>query len=100
MSNYRFDFSQADSTLYDMNQINTRIKTALADMESQVEATLADWTGVAQQQYYASKQVWNAKANEMTVHLDRARATLGQISDNYGTTEQANARIWDDIRGN
>ncbi|MCA2217454.1 WXG100 family type VII secretion target [Jidongwangia harbinensis] len=99
MSNYRFDFSQADSTLYDMNQINTRIKTALSDMEQSVERSLQDWTGDAQTQYYASKQAWNQAANEMSVYLEQARSTLLNISDNYGTTEQRHAAIWNGVRG-
>ncbi|AGZ38794.1 WXG100 family type VII secretion target [Actinoplanes friuliensis] len=99
MSSYRFDFTQADATLTDMNQINTRIKTALSDMESSVERTLQEWTGAAQTQYYASKAAWNQAANEMTIYLEQARNTLLQISDNYGTTEQRHAQIWNDVRG-
>ncbi|AGL14099.1 WXG100 family type VII secretion target [Actinoplanes sp. N902-109] len=99
MSNYTFDFAQADAVLSDMNGINTRIKSALEQMEHTVEASLADWTGAAQQQYYVSKAKWNQSANEMTMYLDQARQTLLQISDNYGTTEQRHAQIWNDVRG-
>ncbi|WP_213453724.1 WXG100 family type VII secretion target [Rhizomonospora bruguierae] len=99
MSNYTFDFQQADATLYDMNQINTRIQTALADMERGVETSLADWTGAAQQQYWVSKAAWNESAQQMSAYLEQARLTLLQISDNYGTTEQRHAQIWNDVRG-
>ena len=99
MSNYRFNFTQADATLTDMNNINQRIKNALLEMESNVERTLADWTGAAQEQYKVSKAAWNAAANEMSIHLDTARSTLLSISDNYGTTEQRAAQIWNDVRG-
>ncbi|GAA2565591.1 hypothetical protein GCM10010435_42960 [Winogradskya consettensis] len=99
MSNYTFDFNQADATLTDMNSINTRIKSALEQMEQTVEASLAEWTGAAQQQYYVSKAAWNQSANEMSVYLEQARSTLMQISDNYGSTEQRHAQIWNDVRG-
>ncbi|MBU2670264.1 WXG100 family type VII secretion target [Actinoplanes bogorensis] len=99
MSNYTFNFQQADAVLYDMNAINQRIKSALAQMEQTVEASLAEWTGAAQQQYYVSKAAWNQSADQMTVYLDQARVTLLQISDNYGTTEQRHAQIWNDVRG-
>lgn len=99
MSNYTFDFNQADAVLYDMNAINTRIKTALEQMEKTVETSLVDWTGAARSQYAVSKAVWNQSANEMTVYLEQARLTLLQISDNYGTTEQRHAQIWNDVRG-
>ncbi|MBL7253227.1 MULTISPECIES: WXG100 family type VII secretion target [Paractinoplanes] len=99
MSNYTFNFQQADAVLYDMNAINQRIKSALGQMEQTVEASLAEWTGAAQQQYYVSKAAWNQSADQMTVYLDQARVTLLQISDNYGTTEQRHAQIWNDVRG-
>ena len=99
VSNYRFDFNQADTTLYDMNAINTQIKNALSDMESSVERSLNDWTGDAKEQYYVSKAKWNAAAQEMTMHFDQARQTLLTISDNYGSTEQRHAKLWTDVRG-
>ncbi|GAA3945608.1 WXG100 family type VII secretion target [Actinoplanes auranticolor] len=99
MSNYSFNFQQADAVLYDMNQINNKIKSGLAEMERTVETSLQDWTGAAQQQYYVSKAAWNQSANQMTVYLEQARVTLGQISDNYGTTEQRHSQIWNDVRG-
>lgn len=99
MSNYTFNFQQADATLYDMNQINTRIGTALQQMEQTVEASLADWTGAAQAQYQVSKAAWNQSAQQMSMYLEHARQTLSQISDNYGTTEQRHAAIWNDVRG-
>lgn len=99
MSNYSFNFQQADAVLYDMNQINNKIKSGLAEMERNVETSLQDWTGAAQQQYYVSKAAWNQSANQMTVYLEQARVTLLQISDNYGTTEQRHSQIWNDVRG-
>ncbi len=99
MSNYTFSFTQADTTLYDMNQININIKSSLAQMEQTVEQSLQEWTGAAQQQYYVSKALWNQSAEQMSVFLEQARLTLLQISDNYGTTEQRHAQIWNDVRG-
>ncbi|SCE98128.1 WXG100 family type VII secretion target [Micromonospora haikouensis] len=99
MSNYRFSFTQADATLTDMNGINGRITSALAEMEGNVERTLGEWTGAAQEQYQVSKAAWNAAAAQMTVALDSARQTLLSIADNYGTTEQNAAKIWNDVRG-
>lgn len=99
MSNYTFDFSQADAVLYDMNKINKDIQENLSAMEQSVERSLAEWTGAAQQQYYVSKAKWNQSAQEMTVYLEQARTTLLSISDNYGTTEQRHAQIWNDVRG-
>ncbi|MEV0054402.1 WXG100 family type VII secretion target [Saccharopolyspora shandongensis] len=98
MSDYRFDFNVADMTLDEMNAVNGRVKSALADMEAQVERTLADWTGVAQEAYWAAKAEWNQQASQMPVYLESGRQTLLSISDNYGTTEQRAKQIWDNSR--
>jgi WXG100 family type VII secretion target len=99
VSDYYFDFNQADATLYDMNQVNQSLQTALEDMEASVEKSMAEWTGGAREQYAVSKAAWHHSANEMAVFLDQARLTLLQISDNYGTMEQRQAAIWNGIRG-
>ncbi|WBB80454.1 WXG100 family type VII secretion target [Micromonospora sp. WMMD882] len=99
MSNYRFDFNQADATLHDMHQINGRIASALDEMERNVERSLQDWTGDAQTTYYAAKAEWRGAAGAMSVYLEQARQTLLAISENYGTTEQRHTKIWNDVRG-
>ena len=99
MSNYTFDFVQADAVLTDMNRINGQIQSSLEGMERTVEASLAQWTGAAQELYKVSKLAWNQAADSMVAYLEQARQTLLQISDNYGTTEQRHAKIWNDVRG-
>lgn len=99
MSDYRFDFNQADATLYDMNQTNNKISSGLSELETNVEKSLQEWTGEAQGAYYSAKSKWNHSAQEMTVALQQARQTLLQISDNYGTTEQRHTKLWNDVRG-
>jgi WXG100 family type VII secretion target len=99
MSNYRFNFQVADYTLDGMHAINGQIKERLQSLEQVAESSLQDWTGDARAEYYAAKQRWNAAADEMTVHLDAARATLLNISDNYGTTEARARQIWENSRG-
>lgn len=96
---YTFDFKQADATIYDMDHITQRINSALEEMEKAVEARMQDWDGTAKTQYAISKGQWDKSAAEMGVFLEQARLTLLQISDNYGTTEQRHAMLWNDVRG-
>ncbi|GLY23758.1 WXG100 family type VII secretion target [Micromonospora sp. NBRC 101691] len=99
MSDYRFDFNQADATLYDMNRINGQISGSLDDMERNVERSIEQWSGDARSAYHVAKVEWRAAAQQMTVYLEQARQTLLAISDNYGTTEQRHTKIWNDVRG-
>jgi WXG100 family type VII secretion target len=94
MSNYQFNFQTADYTLNSMNTINVRIRSGLDDLQSSVEASLADWEGSAQEAYWQAKARWNAAANEMSMHLGSARSTLSNISDGYGSAEQRATQIW------
>jgi WXG100 family type VII secretion target len=99
MSNYRFNFQTAEYTLDGMHGINSQIKERLLQLEQMAERSLQDWTGDARKEYYAAKQRWNAAADEMTTHLESARVTLLNISDNYGTTEARARQIWENSRG-
>ncbi|MCX2731748.1 WXG100 family type VII secretion target [Saccharopolyspora sp. NFXS83] len=99
MSDYRFNFSVADATLYDMDAINNKVRSALTEMERSVEASLSEWTGDAQNAYWEAKAAWNQQANLMPQYLQSGRQTLLNISDNYGTTEQRARQIWDQTRG-
>jgi WXG100 family type VII secretion target len=98
MSNYSFNFQVADYTLDGMNAVNTQIRQGLDSLQATVESSLAEWTGAAREQYTVAKANWNAAAQQMTVHLETARATLLNISDNYGTTEQRARQIWENSR--
>ncbi|MEU5941297.1 WXG100 family type VII secretion target [Micromonospora sp. NPDC047548] len=99
MSNYSFNFQVADYTLDGMNAINTQIRQALDSLQATAESSLAEWTGDAREHYTVAKAAWNTAAQQMTVHLETARSTLLNISDNYGTTEQRARQIWENSRG-
>ncbi|MER7016259.1 WXG100 family type VII secretion target [Saccharopolyspora sp. NPDC000359] len=94
MSDYRFDFNIAETTLQDMHQVNTHVRQALDQMQAAVESSTADWTGSAKQAYAAAKAEWNKQAALMPEHLRAAQQTLGTISEGYGTTEVRAAQSW------
>lgn len=94
MSDYRFNFDQADATLDTMYAINGRVRQGLDDLQRRVESSLQDWTGDAQTAYWQAKTEWNNQAAKMPVQLEAGRQTLLTISDNYGTTEERARRIW------
>ncbi|MET7747692.1 WXG100 family type VII secretion target [Micromonospora sp. NPDC005367] len=99
MSDYTFDFNQADAVIYDMSQINTRIRSALDELQTSSEAHLQEWEGEAKNQYWISKDEWNRQAGLMSTFLDQARQKLLDISDGYGSYERRHAALWNNVRG-
>jgi WXG100 family type VII secretion target len=99
VSNYAFNFVQADVTVTEMQQINQRIVTALGDLDAMVQKSIAAWEGSARDQYYVSKGIWDQGAQEMMVAFEQARSTLVQIGDFYGTTEQRSTMLWNGVSG-
>lgn len=96
MSDFSFDFNVGDMTLEEMKAANTRVKQALEEMEADVERTLAEWTGSAQNAYWDAKAVWNQQAAQMPVYLAKAGETLANIAQNYGLSDTQSAKIWSD----
>jgi WXG100 family type VII secretion target len=94
LTQYQFDFTLADVTLDNMGQINTGIKTMLTNLESNVERSLADWTGGAQTEYWGAKKEWDAAAAKMPECLQRARTAFEEISQGYDGAERQGAEMW------
>ena len=80
-------------TLEEMKAANTRVKQALEEMEADVERTLAEWTGSAQNAYWEAKAVWNQQAAQMPVYLAKAGETLTAIGKSYGVAISMISRI-------
>ncbi|MEU5846093.1 WXG100 family type VII secretion target [Saccharopolyspora shandongensis] len=83
-------------TLEEMKATNARVKAALEEMEQNVEKTLAEWTGSAQNAYWDAKAVWNQQAAQMPVYLGQAGQTLANIAQNYGLSDSQSAKLWAD----
>jgi len=95
VSNFTFNFAQADAVLDDVARINQRINQALDELESNVERNLDGWeSGQVKTVYQDVKARWNQSAAQMNSFLNSARQTLMSVSDSYGATEQSNAARW------
>jgi WXG100 family type VII secretion target len=93
MTQHQFDFALSDVFLDNMESINNGIKAMLADLESDVERSLAEWTSAEQAQYWDAKQQWNAATAKMPECLQRARVAFGEIAqeltkDKFGRFRQ------------
>jgi len=95
LSNFTFNFAQADAVLDDVARINQRINQALDELENNVERNLDAWESEEVKTIYQdTKRRWDQSAKQMNAFLERARLTLTSVSDNYGATERSNAARW------
>lgn len=68
------------------------IKSALETLEGQVGALRAAWSGEAQATYDVAQREWTKSLTEMQELLERIASSTEQISQDYGSSDQRNAR--------
>jgi WXG100 family type VII secretion target len=88
MGTYSVSIAQVDATVAQAETISQQISQILTSLESDIQRTLAQWTGSAQAAYATSQAQWHAAAQNMPVALTQAKATLENIAQGYGLAEQ------------
>ncbi|WP_020574946.1 WXG100 family type VII secretion target [Actinopolymorpha alba] len=66
------------------------------DLESSLEGKLAEWEGDAKQAYWDAKAQWEQAIAELNQVLDQLGAAIGNVHENYTSTEKANESIFRD----
>jgi WXG100 family type VII secretion target len=85
------------------------VEDALADADIQINAVLenlqtmvgqlqATWAGVSQEEYTQVQARWTADTTDMQNILKNYNSTLGEMSYNYGNTDNNLAMQWSEIR--
>lgn len=70
------------------------VKATVDELESKLQANLAQWSGAAQSAYLPVKAQWDAAIAHMAAVLNRAQVHLGNANDMYQTVERQNVSIW------
>jgi len=70
------------------------LQGTLSSLESELNSSLAQWSGSAQQAYFAAKQQWNAAAADMATVVNSLSHVIGMANENYISTESANRAMW------
>lgn len=94
MSTYEFNRSMADNVRDDMARVTKQLQTELANLDSQVKTTLADWVDGAKTQYDSAKAQWDAAAARMPASLAAAEKALNDITDGYLRIEHTGVNQW------
>jgi WXG100 family type VII secretion target len=83
--------SQAEA---DFASVYQALQNTLNTLESELNSSLSEWTGAAQQAYFAAKQQWDAAAADMATVVNSLGRVIGVANENYMSTESANTKMW------
>jgi WXG100 family type VII secretion target len=78
----------------DFASVYQQLQSTLSTLASQLQSSLSQWTGSAQQAYYAAKRQWDAAAADMATVVSSLSQVVGTANHNYITTESRNAAMW------
>jgi len=85
---YGLSFAEMNTAIETAGSLAQRFTSTLEDMNNELKAKLATWTGDAQAEYQMAYTTCRLAALQMPATLTQAQAALSQITDGYGTAER------------
>jgi early secretory antigenic target protein ESAT-6 len=70
------------------------LQNTLTTLEGQLQSSLAEWTGGAQQAYHVAKAKWDAAAADMATVVSQLGQVVGVANENYMQAESVNTSMW------
>lgn len=70
------------------------LTSTVEQLQSQLGANLADWSGPAQTAYHQAQAVWNTAMSDMQMTISGLGQVVGTANDNYANAEQANQAMF------
>ncbi len=68
------------------------LETSLGELERQVSAQTASWTGEAQTAYQALQRRWNTNSADLQRVLKEIASLMGSAADSYSATDKKMAQ--------
>jgi 6 kDa early secretory antigenic target len=78
----------------DFASVHAAFQSTLSTLESQLNSSLAEWTGAAQQAYFAARTKWSAASADMATVVQQLSSVIGTANANYQSAERANSSMW------
>jgi len=80
-----------------LQDADNQINAVLANLNDMVQTLRATWAGVSEDEYIMVQTRWNNDTADMQNVLARYNSTLGEMSYNYGNTDNNLAIQWSEI---
>lgn len=94
MSDLKVNFSTLAGAAADINAGAGQIESTLGDMDSQLQALRANWTGESASAYEAAKAKWTAAITDMRTLLAQIGSAVDTSGQEYQSTERTNTNRW------
>ncbi|MGW9350127.1 WXG100 family type VII secretion target [Nocardiopsis flavescens] len=94
MSGFHVNFNAMGQGAIDLQQETTEVSNALNDLQQQMAAVRSDLEGATAESYDVAMQNWALNLEDMRTLLNGAQVALGNMGDNYGTTDNREANEW------
>ncbi|MCO5973358.1 WXG100 family type VII secretion target [Actinoallomurus soli] len=89
------DLSKVEQAISGFERVLAALRRHLADLDRDLQASLASWDGDAASAYWVAHNEWQAAAADMAERLASLRGTLVTAHGNYRTSLQTNVTMWD-----
>jgi early secretory antigenic target protein ESAT-6 len=90
----RVVFSSMEQGEADFRQTYASLVNEVTSLESQLQGSLSEWIGSAQQAYHEAQAQWNAAMADMQHVLSQLATVIGTANSNYQAAETANTGLW------
>jgi WXG100 family type VII secretion target len=81
-----------------LSDADIQINAVLENLQAMVSQLQATWAGVSQDEYTQVQARWTADTADMQNVLKNYNSTLGEMTYNYGSTDNNLAFQWSEIR--
>jgi WXG100 family type VII secretion target len=78
----------------DFASVHQALQSTLTTLESQLQGSMAQWTGAARDAYWVEKTKWDAAAADMAAVVAELSKVVGLANENFISTENVNRGMW------
>ncbi|WP_399895606.1 WXG100 family type VII secretion target [Streptomyces sp. BBFR51] len=82
----------------DMVHQTKAIKQTIVDLDAELQALKATWSGADKDMYEHKQQEWVRAVDAMTALLHDHAGLLTQVSENYKYTERSLDQMWSEVK--
>lgn len=88
------EFAALEQGEADFLRTYSSLAGVIDDLERQLQTSLSEWNGSAQQAYYEAHMVWNAAMANLQSVLAHLGSAIGTAHENYQTAENSILSRW------
>jgi len=90
----RVRFEALEQGQADFQRTYSSLQSEIEQLESQLNSSLGEWVGGAQQAYHEAQQQWHQAMGNMQAVIQQLGVVIGQANDNYQQAEAQNSQRW------